>query len=425
MDGWVLTWMLLSAVAWIAAGVVIFIALAKQAQAKWRMAGAATAAALLALLMAYVAGWSFLGVSVTPTAMEQGEDPNQAALRALRSQAADVQFAEDDAGDDLDVAGLSEAELEVYGDTVEGYSDAAPAGSDASLPEYLQGRDQTREAGKQTGEAQTVEKDDQPTARHLSPANYSRTRALVAINRNATWLVLLGVLLAAAWKYLAGFHRIIGGSPPWPIAGPIGDLASKSMCWRSPTSNAAAVRDVLERSVCKNEPFVLLAGGAAVWSDDPPTAMPRLRARRRSCWMMPLHVFHDASSADAGEFDWAFELAWFGRGSVVAGDEQSSQAMLDAIVDRMNWRSQSRARARRTVNVVCVGDTWPAAFDASLLSRLGDANIRVIVCSEADPPAAIFDRFEVVSLDGFADESQADHDAAAAAHAATSPVTGI
>ena len=300
----------------------------------------------------------------------------------LRRNAAQINFAEDDPTDALDVAGAKEVDPSV----VEQAGEVEYA--------YRQRGKQQREAGKKRNSEEIQEAAEvvtaEPTPRSLSETDVMRATALARLNRSLARWALLAAAVALVVDYLARFNRTWGGYWPLPIAGRWIDAAfGKSYSTLVTPSGSSDIDALLTHIVRKGETYIDM-GPTDQRSDD---AVARLTLRGRSLLVLPRHAVDPFE--DEAQLDWVFESAWFGRACFVIGDAAEARRFMAYMLERLRMRRIPQANARRTVNLVWRFDEAPdAAVLAEALRLCPAVNFKLIVRAGATDAAASPDGFE-------------------------------
>lgn len=344
-----------------------------------------------AVLAALLARWNFINVSYImvdrgdqqAAIADEGEAELRAeAIEALRRNAAQINFAEDDPTDALDVAGAQEVDPSVV--------EQAGAAEYA----YRERGKQQREAGKKRNSEEIQEAAEvvtnEPTLRYMSETDVMRATALARLNRSLAKWVLFAAAVALVVDYLSRLNRTWGGYWPLPIAGRWIDAVFRKT--HSTLVSPAGQQDIdalLTFIVRKGETYIDM-GPAAQHADD---AVARLSLRGRPLVLLPRYRVEQV--ADEAQLDWVFESAWFGRACFVIGDIAEARRFMAYMLDRLRMRRIPQARARRTVNLVWRFDDAPdAALLDEALNLCPEVNFKLIVRAPATDATAVLGGFE-------------------------------
>ena len=350
----------------------------------------ATVAAAAAVGLALVASGNLRSIEVDRSAEVAAAEAAgvQAAQTKLRSRAAGIRFAEDTVADQVDVAGVTVAEEE-------GAYERAVAEELAKIPAYRRDGRKTRSGTKPQAAGERM-KDDaaapaaspapEPPDEEPMPARVRRlpeAQLLVAdrfdrINRGLAWGVLMVAAGLCGCEYLRRFNTTLDAVLPLPLAGTVVDgLTAKEYAARLPAERLA---DFLHTAVRKGETFIVFTATDPLASSD---TLDRV-AIGPLAWRLPKRSLPAAAlAADPGLLETVFETAWFGRGCFVVCGDQAADAVLERMIDRLELRGRTRARTRRTLDLVwALPDRPPPA--AAKLGPLGRRlNVRWIISSSA------------------------------------------
>ena len=366
---------LLSAAAAVMAAALIVLGIPRRS--RFRVWFAATVAAAAAVGLAIAASQNVRSIEVDRSGeMRAAEEAGgRVAQERLRSRAAAIRFAEDTARDQANVAGVTVAEEE-------GAYDRAVAEALAKQTGSRRGAAKGRARRNAPADAAPPPADEAPataaTVRTLPEAQLVVADRFDRANRALAWgLFTLAVGLCGC-EYVRRFNSTLDPVWPLPLAGTVVDgLTSKEYAARLPAERLA---EFLRMAVRKGETFLVFAPADPLAAAD---TLDRLTIGLVG-WRLPKRTLPAASLAtDPGLLETVFETAWFGRGCFVVTGDQAAGAVLERMVDRLAIRSQTRARARRTLDLVwALQENPPAA--AAALARLGPRlNVRWII----SPPA--------------------------------------
>ena len=335
----------------------------------------------------------------------------RAEAQKLRSRAADIRFAEDDANDAMDAAGYSDQELEKLESSAEpeyrrrGKRQRNPNQIDESLPAI-----DAAVAG--------LDDDDAPPYRYLPGDDYVLANQLDLMNRFAVWLTLVTALLLAAVEYLRRFNDTFGSILPLPIANRTIDAiwakthsvlllnrgdaealgtdgtstpSSASSAFSALKSSSQPVAEYLETAVRKGESFIVFTRKDP-WPER--THLPRLPGTGR---LRALGKIAARAGEPACEPELVLESAWYGRYAfVLLADGYAGPAAeaLGEIMNMLQMRLRTRARARRSVHLVWdVPEAPPAEVVKELAFLCRETNLKLVAVAD-DPGAWPAEAFE-------------------------------
>jgi len=331
--------------------------------------------------------------SVELTAARQRQiHARRAEAMKLRSRAAAIQFAEDDANDAMDAAGYSKEELSKL-----------QTGSDTNLaePAYRRRGKKKRDPNQIDANAPNLQLTDDMAEleaaariRKLPGADYVLANQLDLLNRFAVWLTLVTAMLVAAIEYLRRFNRTFGSILPLPIA-----CRAIDAIWPKthavllvPAGDAEkAVRDYLDCAVSKGESFILISATDPWPGRDRLPRLPLLR----SLWPLRKAVRRPDDPTCAGGL--VFESAWYGRYGFVLLAEQLDEplrAVLYGMLEMLRMRHHTRASARRTVNVLWdLPTVMPAKMVEEMILLCRQANFKFVAVARDSShwPGDLFD----------------------------------
>jgi len=323
-------------------------------------------------------------------AAEREKEMTRAEIEAMRRNASRVRFAEDSAADRLDVAGTEKDADRIEKSALELAAEQAP-----DPFAYRKEGKVEREAGKSRGleeveeMAEKVEAEEQ-TVRKLPEPDYSRANRLDIANLRITRIVLLLAIGMVLLDYLLRFRGVFDDVFPLPMAGRWLDAVfPKTRTVLLAPGQDALLKWFIPHCVRKGETFVYFG------PDDPlpgRASLPRLQIGDVEGRFIPKVLRPRDASESVDKFLW--ETVWFGRcGFVVAGDA-SGRAVMRELVEFLEHRFRSRAKVRRTVNVIWHHATPPDEQPLrDLLDLAPETNYRLIVCAEL--PEELAGRFEM------------------------------
>lgn len=372
-----------SAMATVAAVVLLVAGLGRKR--RWSVWLLSVAAAVAAVVLATLTSHRIRSIEVDRSADVQAAEAAAAktAQERFRDRAAGIRFAEDTAADQADVAGVTAAEEE-------GAYARAVAEQLAKLPAYARGgrkeRSQAPRSGaRPAGDDVAKEPPDQapseaaPAADAVPPARALPEAQLVVAdrfdrwNRGLAWSLLTLATGLVVTEYVRRFNTTYDAVWPLPLAGtPVDGAAAKQHVADPPPVEDAA--DFLAAVARKGESFVVFAAHDPLHGR---TGLPRLAAGPLR-WDLPVQSFAaEQLATDPCLAELVFETAWFGRGGLVVVGGPAVEAVIADFADRLERRRACRAVARRTVNVLWIGQAAPAPAVAARVARLAaPTNIR-------------------------------------------------
>ncbi len=341
-------------------------------------------------------------------AVAQQEQLRQEARGLLAQQAARIKFAEDTADDRLDLAGVDTSTgKNIYELAAAGKLPDKDAGADPNQEQVPfwkrqgpQQRDEAMQIERQAedgaaGGDEAVPTDEaavDPRVVLLPPNSVIAANRADALNRLSVWLILLVSLAALGGDYLWRLQRPLAPVLPLPLTGPLLDAMyphkPHAVYWQS-APRGALVRQ-MRAMVAKGETFFYF-GAHDPFPDA--AALPRLRLGQWGVWSMPL-VRYNPREADH-DARYLLDLAWFGRGCVLALDSGTQLTLLRALLPLLRLRNVPHAKARQTVNLI-----WddPRTFPAAALEELAwlsrHANLRLFVVHPQPASVAVANWFD-------------------------------
>lgn len=272
------------------------------------------------------------------------------AEESRAGEVAQIRFAEDDAGDYLDVAGLDEADrkyIESFDESAEpdwkkGKKErSVGAAQDGSLEAML---DTTE---KQGGiEADELEEKSERAPILMKDRDKTIANRLDALNlRLIRWLILIGVVWVLV-DYLMRFNVYSEAYFPLPLPGGFVQAFSSSRSWSRSKPPRRSMQQELEWMIRRGDSFVYLtddkAAAAAI-----PDRLPRMPFHRKM-----VDVIRAGGDSGILTDDFIFEAVWFNRASFVIDSADRAEAVLNYFVTAIMARKESRARVRQRVHVV-------------------------------------------------------------------------
>lgn len=308
------------------------------------------------------------------------EEVRKAREKARAEDVAQVRFAEDDATDFLDTAGMDDAEKK-YLEHVGG-EQAVPAWKqqkktrssareDGSLEGMLElGAEE--EGGMDAGalvEEETVDPilmsdKDKGLANRLDGANLNVIR----------WLLLIGVGLVVL-DYLRRAN--VYEEAYWPLPLPSALVNSQTpvpVVWALPVSARRSVPQELAWLSRRGDAFVYLTDDTGA-ADVLPEQMCRLPRGR-----CPVDVLRVKDGDALVDDTFIFEALWYNRASFVVDSVARAEALLEHVVEELRGRKETRARVRQTVHIVWdVSCPMPEALRAELVALARVTGLSLVV----------------------------------------------
>jgi len=315
--------------------------------------------------------------------MTEQERIRRAAEEQRAGEAAQIRFAEDASGDQLDLAGLDDADLKYFEATTEGEEPAwrqqkqqrsTDDETDADLEAMIGG---TTEREGMTSEAMPEEPATEPIL--MSDRDHALANRLDAGNLAVIrWLLVVG-LAYLVFDYVRRLNIENEAYCPLPLPSRWTDaLTRREAIEIRRSASRAALIDDLKEYVRRGEPFIYLTDDREAASAIP-ERLPRLP---KGMW--PIDVIRmDQSSRLTDEF--VFETLWFARDCVVVESAERADTMLQSFVDLLMDRRQTRARTKQTVHIVWDRDAAVSDAMQKRLTQLGQATgFRLIIRSRTD-----------------------------------------
>jgi hypothetical protein len=415
----------------IIAAVAVIVAWAKQA----RELPPAFALLLLAIVALGLGRWNSANIAMIredrsaelAAARQRQTAARQAEAKELRSRAANIKFAEDDANDSVDAAGYNKDELA-----------RIESGAAAQEPEYRKRGKKRRDANQIDAnspllDAAAGQDNEQGERFRLLPgADYVLANQLDMMNRFMVWLTLVTALLVAAAEYLRRFNNTFGSILPLPISGravdaiwpkthsvliadcvparrerivadpPGADCRNSNWAGEAkhdpssrPQRNGRAtgdpVAEYLDIVVHKGESFILFA------DDDPWPTQTHLSRLPLLTRLWPMRKIAGPAGTPPCDGRLVFESAWYGRYSFVILAESLGGPAAETfgqIIEMLRMRYRTRAKARRTVHLVWdLPEAPPAGAVDELIFLCREANFKFVAVAndQARWPAEAFE----------------------------------
>lgn len=280
----------------------------------------------------------------------------EAKLTALKDsrhkEIAPLQFAEDDAGDALDLAGMDDEDL-AYMEKLQSEGEPEWKKTKKSRSKNEDGEGEGMEAlegenviaGIEPELAQT-EKNMEPSA-IMNDADFNQAQKLDSLNLQAIrWLCLLGVLICIS-DYLrrANVYGKASFALPLPSSWLNWFTPLPSLVQR-PSIKEPDMSDELRRLTARGDSFLYL-GTDEECSSSVPSELNRLFGR-----FLPVEIIHLTDDAGLMDDDFVFDSLWFGRGSYVVDSQKRADSLLQRFEALLEERSKVRAKVRQSVHLV-------------------------------------------------------------------------
>ena len=309
-------------------------------------------------------------------AQARQEAARRAAEESRAGEVAHVRFAEDDASDYLDEAGMDEADLKYMASfdeepewkkekktrsTTRETDDSLEAALDTTTEEQT-GVDAS-DVEAEAGEPIMMPEKRQILANRLDGLNLKLTRLLV----------LLGVGVVVA-DYLRRANCYEDAYLPLPLPSRwVNGMAPMPATRSLPQTPRREMSEELAWLVRKGETFVYLTDDARD-ADEIPERLCRLSLLQ----LRPVDVIHvtDDKPVDS---DFVFETLWYGRSSFVVESKDRAWLLVTRILELLQERRACRAHVRQTVHVVWDLSTPPTDDAVAEFERLGEATGVVLV----------------------------------------------
>ena len=310
-------------------------------------------------------------------AQARQEAARRAAEEARSGDVAQKRFAEDDATDYLDTAGMDEADLK-YMTSFDG--DATPEWKKQKRTRSATPKeDDSLEAmlDTSTEEGPGVDTDAVLTAAAepiMMPEKLQMlANRLDGWNLKLTRLLILFSLGVVVFDYLNRANCYDEAYLPVPLPSFwINSQTPLAAVRRLPAPPRRGIREELAWLTRRGDAFVYLAADRAAAAKIP-EQLPRLPLGL--CMADVLHVT-DEQPVDP---DFIFETLWYGRSSFVVDSAVQAQALVTRTLELLQERKTCRAHVRQTVHVVWDLPTPPPDEVVAEFERLGSATGVVLV----------------------------------------------
>lgn len=316
-------------------------------------------------------------IQLDPAAEKAAFEAQQAAkrkalLESRGEEVAQIRFAEDADGDFLDRAGMDEADLKYFESQMSGEEGAPPEGG----PEPAwKGEKKSRTGGAATDDSAS---DALESAEKKEPILMAEAEMMMA-NRLDTWmlkftkLLILVALGFIVWDHLKRANRYGEAYLPLPLPSSLPNIFTRypPVVLRPENPRRTTVEE-LAWFLRRGDSFLYLA-------DDPEAALRSAKelepiTNRR---LKPTEILLTEPGEEGMSFtdEFAFEVWWHGRASVVVGDAARAKALMRVVLSLLEQRRDSRAVVSQTAHLVWdldepIPKEWLADFER-LAKRTG------------------------------------------------------
>ena len=275
----------------------------------------------------------------------------KAALESRGDDVANIRFAEDDADDFIDRAGMDESDLK-YMEKIEQETDPAwrknkknrssGSGDDAGLEDLIGAEEETAGVASDELDKELEKEPIVMRAEDMSMANRLDSLNLSAIR----FMIFIGLLMIII-DYLRRANVYREAYLPLPLPSSwVNSLSPPAVIEERPEKPRRNIPAELAWFTKRGDSFLYLTDDPTQ-ADQIPETMPKIGSKSRQT---------DVLRVDAGENslnqEFIFETLWFGRASFVVGSEKMSRELLDNLLARLKKRSTAKARVRQTVHIV-------------------------------------------------------------------------
>lgn len=386
-------------------------------------------------------------------ALQKQTELRESEMKRLKDRAADVHFAEDDAYDNLDLAGVKNADqLSKYERAAKGIQ-ATPAYKKAGRQNRVINNDSTPgevpEVERASDEEDRTRAEVKKNVKLLPPAERQQAIRLDVLNLAASRASLLIVMFCLGLDYLRRQSKTFGNVFPLPISGRTIDswFPKKHSC-AILSGQSDIIRQYLINTVRKGETFIYLGNAdpisentlsqlhipfRSIWDRalklilprsvlnvclsglvrvgkrvrfpaSIQTVMDKLRERMtkvfyEGCldlWPMQKIIYTEESPPFSREF--VFESTWFGESCFVFVGHKLSLTIIYALQKFLDFRYHPRAVARKTVHVVWdFTDPVPGRIFHDLITLVKEANFRLLICAPQNQLAELGGIVEEIS----------------------------
>ncbi|MDG2219733.1 MAG: hypothetical protein P8L85_00010 [Rubripirellula sp.] len=312
---------------------------------------------------------------------ERQQLAQQAATEAREDEVAQIRFAEDNADDFLDAAGMDQSDLEYLqsfgGDSEPEWKQEKQQRSYKTVDDSLESQIGATETAEGIDSGAGIESDppepilmsgrDKLAANRFDAANLMVIRVMLCL---AVVLVVVDYLGRANCYELAYFPLPLPSS--WVDAMTPRDAVAFRSC--SPRRSLLEELDIFTR---RGESFVYV-------TEDAVSAAEAARTHARlplGGW--PVEVLNVANFDSKVNDEFVFETLWFGRNSFVVNSSERAEQLLAKFIDLMADRRTTRARAKQAVHVVWDVDAPVPEAVRQRFANLGQATgYTLLLCRE-------------------------------------------
>lgn len=313
----------------------------------------------------------------------QKERAKQAATESRENEVAQIHFAEDDADDFLDTAGMDEADLKYMqsfdDDTIPEWKkekkERSSGTEDNSIESKIGATDQSEGINadvlieEEPAEPILMADKDKLMADRLDAANLMITRIFLGL-----------AILLIIYDYLRRANIYKQATFPLP-------LPSSWIDSFTPMPSVRVLPKKRRRKLLRELKVLIKRGDSFIYLTDNTETAYRVPARayRLPLCNWPADIIHTTDDNNGMDEDFIFETLWYGRNSFVVNSVDRSERILQRFIELLAERRSTRARVRQTVHVV-----WDIATPISEEMRYRFANLgrdtgySLLLCREAD-----------------------------------------
>ncbi|MFO7822081.1 MAG: hypothetical protein R6V56_08535 [Lentisphaeria bacterium] len=274
------------------------------------------------------------------------------AEKAQADDVAQIRFAEDDANDYLDLAGMEDSDrkyIESFEEsaTPEWKKEKQQRSGTRRQDDSVEGLLDTSEeqGGMETGTLKDEAAEADPIM--MPEADVMMANRLDALNLQLVrWLLLIGVGVVL-FDYLRRLNVYQEAYLPLPLPSKlVNGMTPMPPARTRPAKPRRSMPEELKWLIRRGDAFVYLTDGSAA-ADAVPDTMHRLPYQKG-----PVDIIRLNDKDEQIEDDFVFETLWFNRASFVVSSENRAEQMLQHFVEKLHGRQATRAEARQTVHVV-------------------------------------------------------------------------
>lgn len=275
----------------------------------------------------------------------------QAAIESRGEDVADIRFAEDDADDFIDRAGMDESDLKYMDKTEENATPtwqrekktrSGDSGDDAGLEDLIGAEEETEGVV-----SEELEKAAEKAPIIMSAKDMEMANRLDSLNLSAIRIMILIALIFIIIDYLrrANVYREAYFPLPLPSSWLIAFTPVPTIHEQAPKARRS-VREELEWFTKRGDTFLYLTDEPAK-AAQLPDSMSKLGRKGKMTEL--LRVENDGEEL---KNEFVFEALWFGQASFVVTSSERARELLDDFAQRLEKRKIARAQVRQTVHVV-------------------------------------------------------------------------